>query len=237
MTLSLAVSCRWRQRQRGGGGSRAGSASQPGPGNRARQLPAAAGSWTVRAVPARPGPAGEPFTLVEPQQVWARGYRSQSLSFSSACLINGRVVTCSCWSTPLAAHGSYRPAGAGWWPHDRRRPAAVPGQGVTPRLGKGSKQEGQGTSRPLPPGSHCRGQVSTAPSCPYRSRLLAHRAGGAAPPTVASGRRRGGGRGGPPSDSDLVPADTQNAHIWVARALIGTQPTPMQLGGYSRAGK
>ncbi len=38
------------------------------------------------------------LTLVEPQQVQARGYRSQSLSFSSACLINGRVVTCSCWS-------------------------------------------------------------------------------------------------------------------------------------------
>jgi hypothetical protein len=32
------------------------------------------------------------------QQVWIRGYCSQSLSFSSACLINGRVVTCSCWS-------------------------------------------------------------------------------------------------------------------------------------------
>jgi hypothetical protein len=36
--------------------------------------------------------------LCVPQEVQARGYRSQSLPFSSACLINGRVVTCSCWS-------------------------------------------------------------------------------------------------------------------------------------------
>ena len=47
--------------------------------------------------------------------------------------------------------------------HDRRQPAAVPDQGVTQRLGRGSKRDGQGTSRPLPPESHCRGQVSTAP--------------------------------------------------------------------------
>jgi hypothetical protein len=36
--------------------------------------------------------------LCVPQEVQTRGYRSQSLPFSSACLINGRVVTCSCWS-------------------------------------------------------------------------------------------------------------------------------------------
>ena len=40
--------------------------------------------------------ASEPFRLMELQQVQARGYRRQS--FSSGCLINGRVVTCSCWS-------------------------------------------------------------------------------------------------------------------------------------------
>ncbi len=33
-----------------------------------------------------------------PQEVQAPGYRRQFLPFSSACLINGRVVTCSCWS-------------------------------------------------------------------------------------------------------------------------------------------
>jgi hypothetical protein len=36
--------------------------------------------------------------LCVPQQVQTRGYRSQSLPFSSARLINGRVATCSCWS-------------------------------------------------------------------------------------------------------------------------------------------
>ena len=38
------------------------------------------------------------LALVEPRQAQARGYRSQSLSYSSACLINGTVVTCSLWS-------------------------------------------------------------------------------------------------------------------------------------------
>jgi len=33
-----------------------------------------------------------------PQEVWTCRYRRQSLSFWSGCLINGRVVTCSCWS-------------------------------------------------------------------------------------------------------------------------------------------
>ena len=33
-----------------------------------------------------------------PQEVWTCGYRRQSLSLSSGCLINGRVVACSCWS-------------------------------------------------------------------------------------------------------------------------------------------
>ena len=36
--------------------------------------------------------------LCVPRQVQTCGYRSQSLSSSSGCLINGRVVTCSCWS-------------------------------------------------------------------------------------------------------------------------------------------
>ena len=36
--------------------------------------------------------------LCVPQEVQTCGYRIQSLPFSSACLINGRVVTCSCWS-------------------------------------------------------------------------------------------------------------------------------------------
>ena len=50
-------------------------------------------------VPLRPAAlASEPFRLMEPQQVQARGYRRQSLPFSSACLINGRVVTGSCWN-------------------------------------------------------------------------------------------------------------------------------------------
>ncbi len=38
------------------------------------------------------------LTLAKLQQAEARGYRSQSLSFSSACLINGKAVTRSCWS-------------------------------------------------------------------------------------------------------------------------------------------
>ena len=97
MILSLAVSCCWRQSQLGGRGSRApvsepGPAGEPGPGRRL------SGSRTARTVPARPAPAGEPFMLMEPQQVQARGYRRQFLPFSSACLINGRGVTCSCWS-------------------------------------------------------------------------------------------------------------------------------------------
>jgi hypothetical protein len=79
----------WQQ----GPGQRASSVGEPGP--------------AVAGLSGQPGgahgaseasPASEPFMLVEPQQVEARGYRSQSLSFSSACLINGRVVTCSCWS-------------------------------------------------------------------------------------------------------------------------------------------
>ena len=97
MILSLAVSCR---------GGRAGrvdvagprSGSQLGRENRARRSPTSAGSRTARTVPAGPAPASEPFMLMEPQLVETRGYRRQFLPFSSACLINGRVVTCSCWS-------------------------------------------------------------------------------------------------------------------------------------------
>jgi hypothetical protein len=102
--LGRERSCRWPCRA---GGDRASgvdvaagprSASQPGWGNRPVQSPASAGSRTARTVPARPAPASEPFRLMQPQLVQARGYRRQSLPFSSACLINGRVVTCSCWS-------------------------------------------------------------------------------------------------------------------------------------------
>jgi len=76
-----------------GPGQRAGPAGGTGPG----QSPASAGSRTARgASQARPGKRA--LYAAEPQQVSARGYRSQSLSFSSACLINGRGVTCSCWS-------------------------------------------------------------------------------------------------------------------------------------------
>src|SRR6266853_6409078 len=62
----------------------------------------------------------------------------------------------------LTAHGGYRPAGGG-------RGRMIAGSlrrsrpGVTQRLGRGSKRDGQDTSRPLPPGSHGRGQVSAAP--------------------------------------------------------------------------
>ena len=98
MTLSLAVSCRWGRasgvEMAAGPGQRAGPAGGTGPG----RSPGAAGSRAPRPVPAGPAPAGEPFMLAEPQRVQARGYRSQSLSLSSACLINGRGVTCSCWS-------------------------------------------------------------------------------------------------------------------------------------------
>jgi hypothetical protein len=78
----------------------------------ASQLPAAA---VAIAVPIggylRTGPGQHPSLsvirsqdrrvacrLCVPQEVQARGYRSQSLPFWSACLINGSVVTCSCWS-------------------------------------------------------------------------------------------------------------------------------------------
>jgi hypothetical protein len=98
MILSLAVSCRGGRAGRVDVAAGPRSGSWRGRGNRARRSPASAGSRTTRTVPARPAPAGEPFTLVEPPQVETRGYRSQSLSFSSACLINGRGVTCSCWS-------------------------------------------------------------------------------------------------------------------------------------------
>ena len=97
-TLSLAVSCCWRQSQRGGRGSRAPVSEPARPGEPGPAVAGLSGSRTARTVPARPAPASEPFRLVEPQLVQARGYRSQSLPFSSACLINGRVVTCSCWS-------------------------------------------------------------------------------------------------------------------------------------------
>jgi len=46
-----------------------GQRASPAWGDRGRQSPAAAGSRTARAVPARPAPAGEPFTLGQPQQV------------------------------------------------------------------------------------------------------------------------------------------------------------------------
>ena len=98
MILSLAVSCREGRAGRVDVAAGPRSGSWPGRGNRARRSPASAGSRTARTVPARPAPASEPFTLVEPPQVETRGYRRQSLPFSSACLINGRVVTCSCWS-------------------------------------------------------------------------------------------------------------------------------------------
>jgi hypothetical protein len=96
--LSLAVSCCWRQSQRAGRRSRApvsepARSGEPGPGSRRPQR--AAGQ---RGRCQRGQPASEPFMLVEPQLVQTRGYRSQVLPFSSACLINGRVVTCSCWS-------------------------------------------------------------------------------------------------------------------------------------------
>jgi hypothetical protein len=97
-TLSLAVSCCWRPSQRAGRGSRApgqraSPAWEPGPA-----VAGLSGSRTARTVPARPVPASAPFRLAEPQQAQARGYRRQSLPSSSACLINGRVVTCSCRS-------------------------------------------------------------------------------------------------------------------------------------------
>jgi hypothetical protein len=95
--------CRWPCRAVGGRASgvdvAAGprSASQrgrePGPGSRRPQRQPDSADGASEA-----SPASEPFRLMEPQQVQARGYRSQSLPFSSACLINGRVVTCSCWS-------------------------------------------------------------------------------------------------------------------------------------------
>ena len=97
--LSLAVSCCWRQGQRAGRGSRQGpgqrasSAGGTGPGSRRPQGQPDGAHGASEA-----SPASEPFRLVEPQQVQARGYRSQFLLFSAACLINGRVVTCSCWS-------------------------------------------------------------------------------------------------------------------------------------------
>ena len=93
--LSLAVSCRWRQGQRGGRGSRAAvrepaRPGEPGPAvaGRSGQPTGAHGASTGRRA----------LTLVEPQQVEAGGYRTQSLSSSSGCLISGRAVTCSCWS-------------------------------------------------------------------------------------------------------------------------------------------
>ena len=98
MILSLAVSCRGGRAGRVDVAAGPRSGSWLGRGNRARRSPTSAGSRTARTVPARPAPASEPFTLVEPPQVETRGYRSQSLPFSSACLINGRGVTCSCWS-------------------------------------------------------------------------------------------------------------------------------------------
>ena len=98
MILSLAVSCRGGRAGRVDVAAGPRSGSWLGRGNRARRSPASAGSRTARTVPARPAPASEPFTLVEPPQVETRGYRRQFLPFSSACLINGRGVTCSCWS-------------------------------------------------------------------------------------------------------------------------------------------
>ena len=79
----------WQQ----GPGQRARSAGGTGLGSRRpqRQPDGAHGASEAR-------PASEPLRLVEPQQVQARGYRRQSLPFSAACLINGRVVTCSCRS-------------------------------------------------------------------------------------------------------------------------------------------
>jgi hypothetical protein len=78
---------------------------QQGPGQRAS--PAGGPGPAVAGLSGQPdgadgageaGPASEPCGLAEPRQVQARGYRSQFLPFSSACLINGRVVTCSCRS-------------------------------------------------------------------------------------------------------------------------------------------
>ena len=95
--LSLAVACCWRLSQRGwqqGRGQRASLAR----GNRARAVAGLSGQPDGAHGASEASPASEPFRLVEPQLVQARGYRGQFLPFSSACLINGRVVTCSCRS-------------------------------------------------------------------------------------------------------------------------------------------
>ena len=92
--LSLAVSCCWRQSQRGGRGSRAPVSE---PSRSGEPGPAVANLSGSHTVPARPAPAS---ALDEDGAAAGidRGYRSRSLPFSSACLINGRVVTCSCRS-------------------------------------------------------------------------------------------------------------------------------------------
>jgi hypothetical protein len=74
----------WQQ----GPGQRASPAGGTGPGSRRPQRQPDSADGASEA-----SPASEPFRLMEPQQVQTRGYRSQSLPFSSACLINGRVVT------------------------------------------------------------------------------------------------------------------------------------------------
>jgi hypothetical protein len=75
-----------------------GSVSQPGPGEPGPAVAGLSGQPDGAHGASEASPASEPFRLVEPQQAQARGYRRQSLPFSSACLINGRVVTCSCRS-------------------------------------------------------------------------------------------------------------------------------------------
>ncbi len=69
--------------------SRLGRGTGPGSRRPQRQPDGADGAGG----PAR---AGEPVMLMEPQLVQTRGYRCQFLPFSSACLISGWVVACSC---------------------------------------------------------------------------------------------------------------------------------------------
>jgi len=92
VVLLAAEPAGWTRQQQGPG-QRASPAGGPGPGSRRpqRQPDGAHGA-------SEPSPASEPLMLVEPQRVQARGYRRQFLPFSSACLVNGRVVTCSCRS-------------------------------------------------------------------------------------------------------------------------------------------
>ncbi len=68
-TLPLAVSCCWRQSRRAGRGSGAPVSEPARSGEPGPAVAGLSGSRAARAVPARPAPASEPFTLVEPPLV------------------------------------------------------------------------------------------------------------------------------------------------------------------------